>query len=138
MTNLEKFNALEDSRAKELSMKHARLMEKIEHLPPGTKLCPEIIKEKATLEKELQEILEENLIGDVLPIHPTIKDLISKSKPIEKKADGPLITFHFEAFSAINTRIKKFKVDAITKDEAWKEAREKTKGYPGQVNLKIS
>ncbi|MCK4646646.1 MAG: hypothetical protein KAU46_10365 [Candidatus Aminicenantes bacterium] len=138
MTNLEKFNALKESRAKELSMKHARIMEEIEQLPPGTEISPKKKKELATFEKELQEILEGKLIGDVLPIRPTIRDLISKSKPIEKKADGPLITFHFEAFSAINTRIKKFKIDATSKNEAWEMAREKTKNHPGQINLKIS
>ncbi len=63
MNNLEKFNALKGSRAKELSMKHARLMEKIEDLPPGTKISPEIIKEKAALESELQSILDNNLIS---------------------------------------------------------------------------
>jgi len=74
MTNLEKFNALRENRVKELSMKHARIMEEIEQLPPGTEISPGKKKELAAFEKELQRILEENLIGDVLPILKSAKE----------------------------------------------------------------
>jgi len=74
MTNLEKFNALRESRAKELSMKHARIMEEIEQLPPGIEISPEKKKELTAFEKELQRILEENLIGDVLPVLKSAKE----------------------------------------------------------------
>lgn len=132
MKNLEKLTAYE------LALHHAHLMAEIEQQPPGTQISPAKKREIKAIEKKLQGKLYESLIGDVLPIHPTIEDLLSKSKPIEKKALGPLITFHFEAFSAINTRIEEFKIDAISKEEAWKDAREKTKGSPQQINLKIS
>ena len=138
MTNLEKFNALRDSRAKELSMKHARIMEEVEQLPPGTEISPEKKKELAALERDLQEILEKSLIGDMIPVRPMIRDLIGKSNPIKKKAIAPLIPFNFEVYSEIKTRIGKFRIEATSKQKAMKEARKKAALYQGQVSIKIS
>ncbi|MCK4760393.1 MAG: hypothetical protein KAT69_10120 [Candidatus Aminicenantes bacterium] len=138
MTNLEKFNALEDSHAKELSMKHARIMEEIEQLPPGTEISSAKKKELVALKKELQKILEENLIGDVIPVRLTIREILSTPKSIEEKVIAPLIPFNFEVFSGINTRIGRFRIEATSKEEAWKKARKKALMYQGQVSLKIS
>lgn len=68
MNNLEKFNAMEGNRSKELALEHARLMEKIEDLPPGTELPPQVEKEVRRLEADLRRRLYLLLIGDVLPV----------------------------------------------------------------------
>jgi len=129
---------LQNYTARELVSKHACLMDDIEKLPPGTEVSPRKKKELVALEKDLQRRLHSLLIGNVLPIRPMIAEISSKPKAMEKKTEGPLISFHFEAFSAFNTLIKCFKIDATSKKEAWQKARKKTKDYPGQVNLKVS
>lgn len=122
---------LKNSTTYELTLRHARLMNDIEKLPSGSTVTPKKIKEKADLEETLQNKLYSLLIGDVLPIIPTaIKRIPS--------ADKIMITFHFEVFSSLNTKVDRFKIDAPTKTEAWKKARKKAKTYPGSVNLKIS
>lgn len=118
--------------ARELASKHAVLMDEIEKLPPGSVISSGKKKKIEAMEKELRKRLYQNLSSDVLPIVITP---YSKPKYSENEA---MITFNFEAFSSLNTKIDRFKVDAPTKVEAWKEARKKAKKYPGDVNLKIS
>ena len=129
MSNLEKFNALEGNRSKELALQHARLMEKIEDLPLGTEISPKVEKETRRLEADLRRRLYRLLQGDVLPILATV------AKALKKKTE---ILFHFDVFSLLNTRIDRFKVPAPTKEEAWEKARKQALRYPGQVHLKIS
>ncbi|MCK5127894.1 MAG: hypothetical protein KAR42_16675 [candidate division Zixibacteria bacterium] len=131
MKDLKKFNG------RELASKHAWLMDEIEQLPPGTKISPAKKQEIKTLEDELQRRLEDNLMSDVIPVIPTMRDMFSKPKSIEKKI-GPLVAFNFEVMSEMNTRIGRFKIEATTKDEAWKKARKKAMVFSGQVSLKIS
>ena len=121
--------------AYELTLKHARLTDDLEKLPPGAEISSQILKKKIALEKELQCRLYSLLIGDVLPVMPTILDIIGIPKPVEKKAG---IIFNFEVLSGLNTRLDRFKIEAFTKDEAWEKAKKKAKKYPGDVNLKIS
>ena len=122
-------NKLKDFTARELTSQHVELMDEIENLPPGTEISPFMKKKKVALEEDLRRRLYSLLLGDVLPIIPMV------IKVIEKKA---LIIFHFDVLSELNTLIDRFKINATTKDEAWKEAREKAETYPGQVSLKIS
>ena len=129
MDNLKKFNTLEGNRSKELALQHARLMETIEDLPPGTEISPEVEKEVRRLEVQLRRRLYRYLKGGVLPI------LATAAKTLKKKTE---ILFHFDVFSLLNTRIDRFKVPAPTKEEAWEEARKRALQYPGQVHLKIS
>jgi len=68
MDNLKKFNALEGNQSKELALQHARLMEKVEELPPGTIVAPEVTAEIKRLEADLRRRLYSFLQGDVLPI----------------------------------------------------------------------
>lgn len=146
MDNLKKFNAMEGNRSKELAMQHARLIEKTEQLPPGTVVAPEVTAEIKRLQAELYERLYSYMRGQVLPVlvpAPSKRDLefIDHQKIVRKQIEGPLppqIPFNFEVFSSVNTRIDRFKVPAATKAEAWKEAREREKKYPGRVKIKIS
>lgn len=130
MSNLQGFNALE------LTLKHCYLMQEIEGLPPGSNILLVKKKEAEALEDELRKRLHKNLNSDVLPANyiATLKSP-RKPKPTEKKT---MIPFRFEVFSSMKTLIDRFKVEASTKEEAWKEAEEKAKKYPGDVKLKIS
>lgn len=123
MKNLEKFNA------RELTSKHACLMEDVEQLPPGTEISPEKKRNITALEKELRKRLYNLLNSDVLPV------IATNAKIIKDKA---LIAFNFDVISELNTLIDRFKVEAKTKDEAWKIAKKRAKKYPSNVNLKIS
>lgn len=143
MSNLEKF-----FETKGLALNHAYLMREKEQLPPGKEISVAKKKEIEALEKELRKILYKSLISDVLPVKlPAIlkKDLefIKHQKISRKQIEGALkkevkIPFHFDVFSSMNTKIDRFKVEALTKEEAWKEAEEKAKKYPGKTKLKIS
>lgn len=132
MKDLKKLNG------RELALHHAWFMDGLEKLPPGTKISPAKEKEKLAYEKELRRRLEDNLIGDVLPVRPTVRQLIDGAKTIRNKPIGALIPFNFEVFSEINTRIGRFRIEATSKDEAWKKARKKAAKYQGQASLKIS
>jgi len=125
-------NSISDLTARELASRHAQLMEKIENLPPGTEVSLDKKEKIKALEEELSKRLYENLSSDVLPIVSTFP---SKAKLIERKM---MIPFHFEVFSSMNVRVDRFKIEASTKEEAWKEAGKKAREYPGKVNLKIS
>jgi len=125
MSNLKEFNAFE------LTLKHCYLMQEIEDLPAGSNILKVKTEEAKALEEELRTRLYSLLINSVLPILITTP---RKAKEIEKKI---MIPFHFEVFSSLNTRVDRFKVDASTKKEAWIEAKERAKKYPGDITLKI-
>lgn len=114
-----------------LALSHAKFMEEKEQLPPGAEISVAKKKEIERLEKKLRKRLYKNLCSDVLPI----KRIASINPKLAKKL---LISFHFEVFSSMNTRIDRFKIEAFTKEEAWLEAWKKARAYPGKVNLKIS
>jgi len=144
MDNLEKFNAMEGNRSKELALQHARLMEKVEDLPPGTIVAPEVTAEIKRLEAHLRRRLYRHLKGDVLPILVITNGAITKNGPCytintqeELREEGDIL-FYFDVFSTLNTRIDQFEIPAPTKEEAWLKARKKSKEYPGKVHLKIS
>ncbi len=117
--------------AMQLALSHVYLMQEIEELPPGSNVLLAKKKEAEALEDELRKRLYNCLKGDVFPI----KRIASINPRLAKKL---LIPFHFEVFSSMNTKIDKFKIEAVTKEEAWKEAEEKAKKYPGKTKLKIS
>jgi len=121
-------------------------MEKVEGLPPGTIIAPEVTAEIKKLQAELYERLKRYMKGNPLRVHipaPTKKELeFIKHKKITREqieeAVALKIIFHFSVFSSLNVRIGQFKVEAFTKEEAWLEARKKSREYPGKVTLKIS
>jgi len=125
-------NSISDLTARQLASRHAQLMEQIENLPPGTGVSFDKKEKIKALEEELLKRLYRNLSSDVLPIVSTFP---SKAKLIERKM---MIPFNFEVFSSLNVRVDRFKIEASTKEEAWKEAKKKALKYPGNINLKIS
>lgn len=125
MNNLQNFNA------KELALKHVYLMQEIEELPPGSNILIAKKKEIEALEDELRKRLYRFVSSDILPI----KTIATISPRLAKKL---MIPFHFEVFSSMNTKIDRFKIEALTKKQAWIEAREKARTYPGNIHLKIS
>lgn len=133
-TRSQKIENFFNSRSRELALKHVYLMQEIEELPPGTNILIAKKKEAEALEEELRKKLYEALNSDVLPVLP-IKSIKAINPKLAKKLTIP---FHFELFSSMNTRIDGFKIEAPTKEEAWKEAEKKAKKYPGKTKLKIS
>lgn len=132
MDNLKKFNAMEGNQSKELALQHARLMEKVEDLPPGTVVAPEVCAKIERLQAELRNRLRYLLVNNAAPIFITAS---GETEGIQKEL---MIPFHFDVFSSMNVKIDKFKIEAPTKDKAWLKAREKSREYPGKVKLKIS
>lgn len=141
-------NDLGNLNAMQLTLKHVYLMQEIEQLPPGSNILKVRKEEAGALVKELRSRLHKLLVNSFFPMKlPVIlkKDLefIEHQKNCRKQIEGALkkevkIPFHFDVLSSLNYKIDRFKVEAPTKEEAWKEAEKKAKGYPGKVNLKIS
>lgn len=125
MIDLGNLNALQ------LALSHVYLMQEIEELPPGTNILIAKKKEAEALEDELRKRLYKCVNRNAFPI----KSITAINPKLAKKL---LIPFNFEVFSSMKTLIDRFKVEASTKEEAWKEAEEKAKKYPGDVKLKIS
>lgn len=75
MNNLEKFNA------RELTSKHAWLMDEIEKLPPGTEISPVKKKEALELQADLRRRLYLLLKGGVLPILAIATKAVKKEEP---------------------------------------------------------
>ena len=137
---------LNDFNGRELALKHARLRAEIETLPLGTKATMDMAREAQRLQAELYERLYRYMKSNVLPIKlpaPTKKDLefIDHQKITREQIEGavaPKISFNFEVFSSLNTRVDRFKIDAPTKKEAMAKAELRAKKYPGRVKVKIS
>lgn len=144
--NLKKFSAMEGNQSKELTLQHARLMEKVEDLPPGTVVSPEVCAEIKRLQTDLYKRLYRYMKSNILPIKvpaPSKKDLefIEHQEICQKQIEeavGLKISFNFEVFSSLNTRIDKFKIEATTKKKAMVEAQTRADKYPGRVKIKIS
>ena len=141
MKDLERF-----IETKSLALDHSKLMEEKEQLPPGAEISPAKKKEIERLEKKLRKRLYKSLNSDVLPVFKTAitkKDLefIDHQEILRRQMKGDLsskIIFRFDVFSSMNTRVDRFKIEALTKKEAWKEAEKRAEKYPGKTKLKIS
>lgn len=68
MSNLRNFTA------RELTSKHACLMDDVEKLPPGTQISPKKVREIKAFEQELQHRLYSLMIGNVFPVIITAKE----------------------------------------------------------------
>lgn len=125
-------DGLKNCNAWELTLKHARIRQEREQLPPGAEISPAKKEEMCAIEEELRRRLYKNLGGDALPTITTGPGGPSQGE------DKPKISFRFEVISSLKTKIDTFKIEAITKEAAWIEAEERAKKYPGKVSLKSS